>query len=218
MIRAVVFDFDGLIQDTETYEYYSFVNLLGEYGVELPLELYSSRIGGDTDTFCPYSYLESSIGRTLERERLRERRREIYAELIHTEKTRPGVEDYLQAAQRMGLRIGLASSAPSSWVMPNLEELGLVPYFECIRTHDDAVRVKPDPELYLNVLDALGVNPRQAVAFEDSPNGALAAFRANMRCVIVPNKLTEQLTFGHYDLRLSSMKDMGLEEVLARLG
>jgi beta-phosphoglucomutase-like phosphatase (HAD superfamily) len=77
--------------------------------------------------------------------------------------------------------------------------------------------VKPDPELYLQVVEALGVAPEEAVAFEDSPNGALAAKGAGLRCVIVPNELTSRLTFGEHDLRLASMADMPLEEVLERL-
>ncbi|GIP31373.1 HAD family hydrolase [Paenibacillus sp. J2TS4] len=216
MIEAVVFDFDGLIRDTETYEYYSFEELLKEYGVELPLLMYGQRIGGDMHSFCPYTYLEECIGQSLDRESLRKRRWEIYTDLILHEMARPGVENYLASAQAMGLKIGLASSAPYNWVMPNLEELGLT-HFQCIRTHEDAAKVKPDPELYLQVLKAFGVRPQHAVAFEDSPNGALAAVRAGMRCVIVPNTLTKQLPFESCDLRLDSMLDMELEEVIARL-
>jgi beta-phosphoglucomutase-like phosphatase (HAD superfamily) len=89
--------------------------------------------------------------------------------------------------------------------------------FDCIRTRDDVAKVKPDPELYLKALDGLGVAPEEAAAFEDSPNGALAAKRAGLKCVIVPNALTSRLEFGEHDLKLSSMADMPLEEVLERL-
>ncbi|MNI91080.1 Phosphorylated carbohydrates phosphatase [compost metagenome] len=98
--------------------------------------------------------------------------------------------------------------------MPNLEELELVHYFDCIRTHGDVSKVKPDPELYLNVLEYFGVIPRNAIAFEDSPNGAQAARSADMHTVVVPNELTKDLNFAHYSLRMNSMLDMELEQLI----
>ncbi|XEC94380.1 HAD-IA family hydrolase [Paenibacillus tarimensis] len=214
IIEAVVFDFDGLIRDTETFEFYSFRELLMEHGVELPLELYSARIGGHFNSFDPYDYLQQSIGRVLDREALRIQRREKYDKLMINQKARPGVQNYLEDARNLGLKIGLASSAPRDWVLPNLEELELTGYFSCIRTHEDAVNVKPDPELYNQVLDYFGVKPANAIGFEDSPNGAKAAKAAGMYCVIVPNELTMNLPFDDYDLRLNFMAEMELQSVI----
>ncbi|ACT03522.1 HAD-IA family hydrolase [Paenibacillus sp. JDR-2] len=216
-VEAVIFDFDGLIRDTETYEFYSFQELLMEYGVELPLELYSSRIGGHFNSFDPYEFLQQSIGKTLDRELLRKLRREKYDKLIVNQKALPGVQNYLNEAKGLGINIGLASSAPRNWVVPNLEELGLTDYFSCIRTHEDAKNVKPAPDLYLQVLDYFGVKPINAVAFEDSPNGAKAAKAAGMYCIIVPNKLTRELFFEAYDLRLNSLEDMNLTTAIRLL-
>lgn len=210
MIEAVVFDFDGLIRDTETFEFYSFQELLMDYGVELPLELYCSRIGGHCDSFDPYEFLQQKIGKSLNRESLRKLRREKYDKLIVDQKALPGVINYLNEATRLGIKIGLASSAPRDWVMPNLEELGLTHYFSCIKTHEDAIKVKPDPDLYLQVLNYFSINPINGVAIEDSPNGAKAAKAAGMHCIIVPNKLTNELLFESYDLRLNSLEDLDL--------
>ncbi|RJE89676.1 HAD family hydrolase [Paenibacillus sp. 1011MAR3C5] len=214
MIESVIFDFDGLIRDTETFEFYSFQELLKEYDVELPLELYSARIGGHSTLFDPYEYLQTKLGKTLNRELLRERRRERYRELIFHQKTRPGVLNYLKEAKKLGLKIGLASSAPREWILPNLEELELTEYFSCIRTHEDVKHVKPDPALYQQVLTAFNVEAQHAIGFEDSPNGAKAAKAAGMFCVIVPNELTKNLHFEHYDLRLDSMLDMDFSTLL----
>ncbi|CAH1194110.1 Phosphorylated carbohydrates phosphatase [Paenibacillus auburnensis] len=214
MIEAVVFDFDGLIRDTETYEFYSFQEILREYDVELPLELYCKRIGGHAQAFDPYNYLQECTGLSLIREELRILRRQKYDVMIKNEKTLPGVLNYFETARRLGLKIGLASSAPYDWVMPNLEELELVHYFDCIRTNGDVSNVKPDPELYLNVLEYFGVSPRNAIAFEDSPNGAQAARSADMHVVIVPNELTKDLHFADYSLRMNSMLDMGLQQLI----
>ncbi len=113
--------------------------------------------------------------------------------------------------------MGLASSSGHEWVEGQLRRLGLLHHFHCIRTADDVERVKPHPDLYLSVLRCLGVEPRRAVAFEDSPNGALAARRAGMYCVVVPNPVTAALEFGEHDLRLESLMQAELADLLARL-
>lgn len=174
-------------------------------------------VGTDAASFDLYAYLEACAGCPVDRESARAFRRQRYDELMKDERTRPGVEDYLRAGKRLGLKIGLASSSTREWVEGHLSRLGLDGWFDCIRVRDDVARVKPDPELYLKAAEALGVAPGEAAAFEDSPNGALAAKRAGMKCVIVPNELTSQLNFGEHDLKRSSMSDMPLEEVLRRL-
>ena len=215
--KAIIFDFDGLILDTETAEYRSFSDLYRHYGAELPIEVRGQWIGTDASPFDPYAHLEASAGIPLDREAARAFRRARYEELMAGERARPGVEDYLREGRRLGLGIGLASSSSRDWVLGYLRQLGLEDGFDCIRTRDDVAKVKPDPELYLKALEALGVAPEEAVAFEDSPNGALAAKRAGLKCVIVPNELTSRLAFGEHDLRLASMADMPLAEVLAKL-
>ena len=86
-----------------------------------------------------------------------------------------------------------------------------------VLTGDDVENAKPDPELYLRALRRLGVEPSRAVAFEDSPNGALAARRAGMYCVVVPNQVTAALEFGEHDLRLESLMQAELADLLARI-
>jgi beta-phosphoglucomutase-like phosphatase (HAD superfamily) len=115
------------------------------------------------------------------------------------------------------LKIGLASSSPCEWVEGHLERLGLRPYFESIIASDDVVLTKPDPALYTSACAALGVEPGRAVALEDSPNGALAAKRAGLHCVAVPNELTKFLPFPAVDLRLDSLAEMSLDDLLAKL-
>ena len=217
MIEAVVFDFDGLIRDTELYEYHSFRALLQEYDVELPLDLYCTRVGDYNEGFDPYQYLQQCLGKPLDLELLRTRRRAVYTELVPNRLTRPGVMDYLDRAKQLGLPIGLASSSPRNWILTNLEELDITAYFDCIRGNEDVACVKPDPELYQLVTTTLGVFPERAIAFEDSPTGASAALTAGMYCVIVPNELTCHLSFPDCHLRLSAMSDLTLDEVIARL-
>ncbi|WP_281887163.1 HAD family hydrolase [Paenibacillus sp. YYML68] len=217
MLRAVVFDFDGLILDTESAEFEAYQLMYRHHGAELPVHVWGQCVG-TAGTFDPYAYLEEQLAdRTYDRQAAQAMRRAHFESRMELADVRPGVREYLDTASRLGLRIGLASSSSRAWVVGYLERHGLLEAFEVIRTKEDVAIVKPDPELYLQAVQALGVEPHEAAAFEDSPNGALAAKRAGMKCVIVPNSVTSQLTFGEYDLQLQSMAEMGLEDVLARL-
>jgi HAD superfamily hydrolase (TIGR01509 family) len=218
LIQAVVFDFDGLIFDSETHEYECVREMFAEHGAELPLEVWGACVGREAGFFDPYAYLQEQAGISIDRETADWRRRERFQQRIQGECAIPGVEEALRAAKSLGLRIGLASSSTRDWVEGQLRRLGLLHYFDCVRTADDVERVKPDPELYLSALRCLGVDPANAVAFEDSPNGALAARRAGMYCVVVPNRVTERLEFGEHDLRLESLMQAELADLLARVG
>ena len=127
------------------------------------------------------------------------------------------VVDRIHSAKRLGLKIGVASSSRHEWVDTHLTRLGLIDYFDSIKCFDDVKRTKPDPELYLAVLDALGVHGQQAIALEDSPNGVIAAQQAGIFCVAVPNPVTSQLSLLHADLCLSSLTEVSLEQLLAKV-
>ncbi|WP_159883430.1 HAD family hydrolase [Paenibacillus puerhi] len=217
MIRAVVFDFDGLILDTESAEFESFQAMYLQHGAELTIEVWGACIGTAPGVFDPYEDLERCLGRPYDREAARMQRRSYYADRMAQADIRPGVRSYLEEARRLGLSIGLASSSTRDWVTGYLDQYGLLSYFEVIRTRDDVRQVKPDPELYVQTLDALGVAPGEAIAFEDSPNGAKAAWTAGMNCVIVPNAVTGLLSFGPHHFRLNSMADTPLAEVIRKL-
>lgn len=214
MIKAVVFDFDGLILDTETQEYKALQEVYGEYGGHLPLDVWGECIGTHADFFDPVSYLEEQIGKTIDRDAFAEQRMQKFAVLLQHEKALPGVEDYLTAARELGLKIGLASSSNYKWVSKHLNNLNLLQAFECIRTSDNVETVKPDPALYIEAAKCLGVKPEECLAFEDSANGALAAKRAGMYCVIVPNTVTKDLDFDEVDHRLESMAEMELAQLM----
>jgi HAD superfamily hydrolase (TIGR01509 family) len=217
MIRAIIFDFDGLILDTEVPEFQTWQEIYGAHGCELPLSVWATGIGTSSDVFNPYDYLETQVGREIDREAIQAQRRQRYRELLKAQAVLPGVREYIAEAQRLGLRLGVASSSSREWVVGNLTELGLSPHFDCIKCSDDVVRVKPDPALYRCAVDALAIEPEEAIAFEDSPNGVTAAKRAGLFCVAVPNPLTCQLVLTHADLQLTSLAEMPLQRLLERL-
>jgi HAD superfamily hydrolase (TIGR01509 family) len=216
MIKALIFDFDGLIIDTEGPDYQAWQETYESFGCTLPLAEWAAEIG-TYGVFDPYEYLGRQLGRPIDRAAIRARRRARFAELIEQQAILPGVESYIQDAREQGLGVGIASSSPRSWVVGHLLRFGLDQSFDCIKTADDVERVKPDPALYLAALDALGVQAHEALAFEDSPNGALAATRAGIYCFVVPNGLTQQLAFAAANPRLTSLAELRLAELLTRV-
>jgi HAD superfamily hydrolase (TIGR01509 family) len=217
-IQALVFDFDGLILDTETPIFQSWQEMYRAYGLELPLELWVTNIGTAEEPFDPLTELVRQSSMPLDHQEIAARRMQRELELIQDHAPLPGVVDYLQDAQSLGLKVGIASSSSCRWVSGHLERLGLIGYFNAIVAKDDVPVTKPDPTLYRAILEKLDVAPERAVAFEDSPNGILAARRAGLFCVAVPNVMTRYLPIDHADLRLDSLAEMTLEDLLHKIG
>jgi len=216
-IRALVFDFDGLILDTETPEFRAWQEVFAEYEKDIDLSTWTDYVGKASEEFDPHTYLESLVGRSLDRVEIRNKRRRRNRDLLVAEPILPGVEACLFHGKELSLRIGIASSSPKDWVVPHLDRLGLTHFFDCIKTKDDVHKCKPSPDLYLSAIHDLDASPREAIAFEDSPNGALAAKAAGLFCVAIPNSITEGLAFEMADLRLSSLSDFTLSMILQRL-
>jgi len=217
MIRALIFDFDGLILETEEPIYQAWQEIFASYGCQLPFEKWAATIGSAEYWFDPIAELEQQTGRKLDRQELTRRQQEREWQLIVCQTEKAGVRDYLQAGRELGLKIGLASSSPCAWVEGHLKRLALREYFDCVLASDDVHRTKPDPALYLAALECLGVAGHEAVAFEDSPNGVLAAKRAGLWCVAVPNSLTRQLSLELADLQIPSLSELPLPALLVKL-
>jgi HAD superfamily hydrolase (TIGR01509 family) len=215
-VKLLVFDFDGLILDTEAPVYDAWQEIYGEHGLALAFEKWAACIG-TADAFDPCADLEAVLGRALDTTALEARHRTRTDALIAARDVLPGVREYVEEAGRLGLALAVASSSSRRWVEGHLARLGLRERFHVIRCADDVPRVKPDPALYRAVVAAAGVRPHEALALEDSPNGVLAAKRAGLTCVAVPNPLTARLDLGHADLRLGSLAELSLAELLARL-
>ncbi len=217
-IKAIIFDFDGLIVDTETPEYQSWDTIYQEYGHTMPMDLWMTILGGDSgSTFDPCTHLQTLTNQNLDCERLRARRSQLSLQMIYEQPILPGVLEYLDAAQALGLRIGLASSSPHSWVDSHLTRLGLFNRFEVVLCRDDVARPKPAPDLFKGVMDFFGVQPSETVVLEDSPNGITAARAAGAYVVGVPNPISRQLNISHATLVLNSLAHLSLESLLARL-
>lgn len=220
MIRALIFDFDGLILDTETPELLVWQEIFREYGHEVSLADWGRIIGGyGLSDYDPARHLADLVGDSLDPQNLTERHHAESRRRVLLQPVLPGVLDYLQTGQRLGLRLAVASSSPHAWVDGHLTRLGLFHYFDHILCCEDVSpgRTKPHPDLFLKALDLLAVYPEEAIVFEDSPNGVRAALFAGTNVVTVPNSITQQLTFEKPSLFLNSLTDMPLEQLLHHL-
>jgi HAD superfamily hydrolase (TIGR01509 family) len=217
MIRAIIFDFDGLILETEEPTYQSWAEVYQSFGFSLPFSTWISNVGTTQGDFNPQKELEHRVAGQVDWIIVEAWRKEIENTLIEAQPLLPGAEQYLYDARRSGYLIGLASNSPTDWVQRHLARLGLLECFDCLCTSDFVQRIKPDPELYLNALAALKVEADEAIALEDSLIGVLAAKRAEIFCVAVPNPLLKGLIFNEADLQIQSLDEMPLEQLLEQI-
>jgi HAD superfamily hydrolase (TIGR01509 family) len=219
MIQALIFDFDGLILDTESPEVGLWQDLYTCYGQEFPLDEWVRIVVGSTvANFNPLARLERLTGIPVDQlVRQEEVARSRQAQLDSLPPL-PGVADMIHAAHPLGLMLAVASSSPHSWVDGALKRLGFYDHFDAVICREDAPRLKPHPDLFLAALTALQVRPEAAVALEDSPNGVRAAQAAGMRVVGVPNAITARLGPLPAEIVLDSLSQLSLPQLLDRLG
>jgi HAD superfamily hydrolase (TIGR01509 family) len=211
-ITALIFDFDGLIVDSESPGFQAWSEIYTSHGCELPFEKYAACIG-TLGGFDLHGYLEEQSGRSHDRDALERSCNERWLELMQSQPLLPGVADCVTAACERGVKLAVASSSTQKWVTRNLKKFGLFESFHAICTRDHVERVKPEPDLYLLALERLGVAAGEAIAFEDSPNGIRAAKRAGLYCVAVPNALTKDLPLDLADRRLTSLSEFDWDNV-----
>jgi putative hydrolase of the HAD superfamily len=217
-IRGLLFDFDGLLVDTESPSRLVWEELYKRHGHELPRGEWATLVGTIGAPFDPFAHLEQLVGRRLDERELTAERQAREVELIELEDLRPGVEGYLDEAERRGLKTGIVSSSSRAWIEPILARLERSHGWDAIAVADgDTSRAKPAPTLYREALAALGLRADEAIAFEDSPNGVHAAKGAELYCVAVPNPITATLALDEADLVLDSLEDLSLSELLERV-
>ncbi|MFO8035061.1 MAG: HAD family phosphatase [Anaerolineales bacterium] len=217
-IEGIIFDFDGLIIDSETPAFHAWQRLYEEYELTLMKEDWVDVIGWSSKDRDPMHDLARLAGDGFEEAEARKKLSKWEKEFLAKEEVLPGVRELITAAENAQLKLGIASSSSRQWVKGHLERLGLYEHFEVIISSDDVDHAKPDPEIFHLAVDALGVNPDQVIVLEDSPAGVLAAKRANLFCIAVPNQMTKHLSFqldGHQpDMKIDSLRGLRLENFL----
>jgi HAD superfamily hydrolase (TIGR01509 family) len=212
--RALIFDFDGLILDTETPDLVAWQEIFAEHELALDREFWCQFVGRHGGMLDVVARLQELSGVVQDSEIILARRRVRCMEMIHSQGPRPGVERWLRDAQAQAIPCAVASSSSLEWVEGHLERLGLRQLFAGIRCRNHVERTKPDPDVYLAALDCLGVTPDEAIALEDSPHGVTAAKAAGLFCIAVPNEVTRPLDFHHADLVVDSLEALSLRDLM----
>ena len=215
VIRALVFDFDGLILETETPAYQAWAEVYREFGHELPKALWLDYIGREGGWFDALAYLEGLTGPLEDRDAVQLRRDARKTELVMAVAESAGLRALLTDARARGLRLAVCSSSTPRWVLGHLDRLRLREFFHHVQCLDrPELRSKPAPDLYVAACAGLGVRPEEAIAFEDSRNGMLSAQAAGMCCIVVPNELTVAMDLTGADHRFESLASVSLDALL----
>lgn len=207
---ALVFDFDGTILDTETPVYESWAAAYRFGGVEpVPLATWLKNIGmADGHGLDVRGILREQLGTDEIPQEIEDHRRSVRDEMLHAMDLRSGVRAWIDAAVSAKVPLAVASSSPSDWVRPHLERLGLAGYFPVVSCADPPTPGKPDPAVYLQACDELGVDPTDALAIEDSTHGVSAAIAAGMRCIAAPGPITISMPFDHATIRTDDLAEL----------
>ena len=219
-VKALIFDFDGLILDTETPEYLAWKDIYQEYGFELPHDEWGKIVGGyGLSDFDAAEHLALLSQGRLDSVILRARHSTESLTRIHAKSILPGVIELIHAAKQQGIKLAIASSSPHSWVDAHAKRLGIFHYFDKVVCADDVGvgRTKPNPDLFLLALKQLQIQKNEAVVFEDSPNGVKAANQAGIFVVAVPNPVTALLVIKGANLTISSLSEMSLVTLLDKV-
>jgi HAD superfamily hydrolase (TIGR01509 family) len=219
MLKSLIFDFDGLILDTETPELEAWQAIYRDYGYELTAQTWGQIVGGSgVSSFDPAENLISLTDRTSAESVLKDLARDTSLAIIHRKTPLPGVEALIHEARRKGMKLAVASSSPHDWVEGHLERLGMRHLFDVVKCREDVQRTKPHPDLFLAALTALKIQNTEAVVFEDSPNGVLAAQKAGIYVIAVPNPVTQQLNLSGANKIVASLAGLSLDDIVELLG
>jgi putative hydrolase of the HAD superfamily len=206
--KGFVFDFDGLIIDTEIPRYIAWREAYENYGQPLSIRDWWIAIGTGPAVFDPVRHLYELTDQKIDMEAVSKTVDTRSYELMEKAELLPGVEGFIQSAADAGMPMAVASSSSRSWVTGHLERYGLIRYFQHVETIENVENVKPAPDLYLLAVKNLAIPIDSVLTFEDSPNGIKAAKAAGLRCIAVPNQITREMDLSQADKLIGSFSEI----------
>jgi len=209
LASAVLFDFDGILVDTEWEIYQAWLETFREHGHDLPLSLYTRCIGSDFDAWSPKLHLEELTLLNFDWIQMDERRQIRIRSALAKHGPIDGVVAVLKLLREIGIPIAVVSSSSHHWVDGWLEKLDLIDFFQEIVCKGDAPKIKPAPDLFFEAARRLKVNAADCLVIEDSLNGLNSAKAAGMMAWMVPNRVTAGLDFTSADRVFSSFFELG---------
>ena len=214
-LAAVIFDFDGIIIDSETPEYESHRRIFDRCGIALTTDEWCDQIGvwteGHDDRW--FHELCARSSNAPDHDAYHAEKRRIFDEVVPDAPMR-GIRELLSRLAAAGVPAAIASSSPASWVVRTTERLGLRPLFGAIVSGDDVARRKPAPDVYVEAARRLAADPARSIAVEDSGPGIAAARSAGMKTIAIPHRLTQGHDFIAADLRVAHAGELTLERLM----
>lgn len=211
-IKGIIFDFDGVLVDTEWAIYQSWVHLYAREGQEISIETYSPCLGAGYSHWDPAKHLESLTHRSYDWEIETPARQARLEADLERSGLMPGAVELMDWCDAHGIPMTVASSSSRRWVEGWLNKLGIYSRFKGVFTRTDGYPVKPDPALFLAAQSCIGVPPEDCLIIEDSENGTIAAQNAGIPCVAIPNRLTV-----HSDLSRAQFHTVSLSALLTEI-
>ena len=210
---AIIFDFDGLVLDTETPLLDTWQRMFQDAGGEFDVDRYLRTIGTfGTDIYFPEDHLAVLRNHSVTSEEMLDQQKQQSLSVINESSPNPGVVKLISCAKSRGIQLAIGSSSPYDWVSGHLKRLQLWDHFDTVVTFDDVGQSKPEPDIFLRVLENLQITADKALVLEDSYNGILAAHRAGIRAVAVPNPVTSGQDFSAAEEVLSSLELLDLDK------
>ncbi len=205
--RGIIFDFDGVLVDTEWAIYHSWVKLFEREGQEISINTYSPCLGAGYSHWNPADYLESLTGKHYDWEAETAARQAVLEAALEQMGLMDGAAELLDWCKTHRIPMAVASSSSRRWVEGWLRKLNIYDDFKGVFTRTDGYPVKPDPALFLAAANCLDIPKSECIIIEDSENGTVAAQNAHIPCIAIPNRMTAHADFSRAVKILPSLSD-----------
>lgn len=212
MLKGLIFDFDGLMIDTEYTWYPIYVKYLRtRHHYDLQMEDFLTAIGSNDDELM--SVLHRDIGPSFNVDHFTDHKLKEFQKITQTLPMMPGVLDLIQSAHQNNIALALATSSKNPHAINHLKRWGIDHLFDVIVTGSDVDEIKPAPDLFLKALDALQLDANECFVLEDSYNGLLAANKAEIDCIVIPNKITQHSDFKTHYKKFDTLHSITIEDL-----
>ena len=206
-IEAVIFDLDGLMIDSERFNFDCMAQLIARYGKQPQEKWFESMIGMDNYECAEFIISETDLPLSPEAY-LQEINKIVLESLPEICTPNPGLMDLIQNLIEYNVKLGVASNSYEKYVKTALRSLGIIEVFDCIVSASDVEKGKPEPDIFWVASDCLGIEPEHCLVLEDSPHGMLGALDAGMYCAVIPNAFVKETYFTGATFVFSSLVEL----------